>query len=830
MIPDVFPHFVTFILDEPLNSISMKHFTKIIISLLILLTISISSLAQLDVTYQVPPEEILQLADASPTPAVWISDDGQFMVLFERSNYITLEELAAEEYRLAGLRIDPATNGPSRSRYYYGIVVKDINTGIETTVKGLPEDVKISNTAWSPDQTMIGFTHTGQDGLELWVLDVASAEAKKLTGPELNDVFYGNPYVWEGNNRSLLCRMLVPDRKKLSGDMKLPAGPVVQENIDSKAPARTYQDLLKNKQDEEQFEYFATSRLVRVGIDGEQQEIYPASMIRSVEISPDGRFLLLETINKPFSYMVPYYRFGFTVSVLDHEGNTVKDVIDVPLTEVMPKGFMAVRKGPRDISWRNDEPATIYWVEALDQGDPEVEAAHRDEIFTAGFPFDLKYGESLLKTVNRFRGVTWGTDGLAVAYDYWWKDRNSKTYLLHKKKDPEVIFDLNTEDLYNDPGNFVTEDNEYGKRVLAVRDGKWLYLTGQGYGPEGNRPFFDMYQVRKKEATRLWQAEGKDTYENIVKVLDPGKGEIITSVESVTEYPQFFVRNVINRSAPIQITQFPNPYESMKGITKEFIQYKRDDGVDLSATLYLPKGYNKEDDGALPTILWAYPREYKDARAAGQVKTSPHRFTYLYYGSPVYWVAKGYAIIDRADFPIIGEGDEEPNDSFIGQLVANAKAAIDYCTDLGVTDPESVAVGGHSYGAFMTANLLTHSDLFAAGIARSGAYNRTLTPFGFQAEERTYWEAPEVYYNMSPFMHADEMKTPLLLIHGELDNNSGTFPMQSERYYDALKGHGATVRLVVLPYESHGYSARENIMHMLWEQDAWLERWLKGDE
>jgi dipeptidyl aminopeptidase/acylaminoacyl peptidase len=472
----------------------------------------------------------------------------------------------------------------------------------------------------------------------------------------------------------------------------------------------------------------------------------------------------------------------------------------------------------------------LYWAEALDEGDPDKEAEYRDAVYFTGFPFDISEKSHLITTINRYSYTIWGPDDMAIVYDYWWHDRNRKVYMIDPLRDqpfPPVLFDLNTEDLYNDPGRFVTEKNEYNRNVLAVGKKRTLYLQGEGYGPEGNRPFIDLYKISSGETERLWQAEGETTYERIVDIIDIGKGEMITSVESVDENPQYYIRNIFRKIAPVQITDFPHPYESLKGMTKEFVQYKRADGVDLTATVYLPPGYDKEEDGPLPMILWAYPREYKDASAAGQVKTSPHRFTYLYYGSPIYWVNRGYVIMDRADFPVIGEGEEEPNDSFVEQLVANAEAAIDYAADRGIADPERVAVGGHSYGAFMTANLLSHSELFAAGIARSGAYNRTLTPFGFQAEERTYWEAPEIYHQMSPFMHADKMKTPLLLIHGEADNNSGTFPLQSKRYYHALKGHGATVRLVMLPYESHGYAARKNIMHMLWEQDEWLERWVK---
>jgi dipeptidyl aminopeptidase/acylaminoacyl peptidase len=801
---------------------------------ILIFAIPFLSFSQIDIEYQEPPEEILALADAPPLPSTRIDDKGEWMLLLERSSFKTLAELAEEEYKLAGLRINPRTNGQSRARYNYGIEVKNIRTGDVVPAEGLPEDPLIGDLRWSHDQSMAAFTNTTGNGIELWLLDIESAVAKRLTGPVLNDVFWGAPYAWEKDDNSLLIKVLPEERGEFIEGVTIPEGPVVRENTGKESPVRTYQDLLKSKADEINFEYFATSQLARLDLEGNMEMITQPDMIRGMDISPDGNYIMLETINKPFSYLVPYSRFGYTVKIIDPEGNLVKKVIDYPVLDDLPKGFMSARKGPRNINWRNDMPASIYWAEALDGGDPDEEVDYRDAVYSAGYPFDLVNDYLVLKTRNRFRYIQWGPGGFAIAHDYWWNTRNTKVYMIDPGKDqplPDIIFDLNTEDRYNDPGDFVMEKNEFDEYILAVGDGKWLYLEGEGYGPEGNRPFIDQYKIKNGKTNRLWQAAGENTYERIVDIIDIRKGEIITSIESPDDNPQLYIRNIVNRMAPMQITDFPHPYESLKGMKKEFVKYQRDDGVDLTATLYLPPGYDQERDGSLPMLMWAYPREYKDAASAGQVKTSPHRFTYLYYGSPIYWVMRGYAVMDRCDFPIIGEGDQEPNDTFIEQLVSNAKAAIDYAAARGIADPDRVAVGGHSYGAFMTANLLTHSDLFAAGIARSGAYNRTFTPFGFQAEERTYWEAPDIYYQMSPFMHADKMKTPLLLIHGEMDNNSGTFPIQSERYYHALKGHGATVRLVMLPYESHGYAARKNIMHMLWEQDEWLGRWMKvGDE
>lgn len=493
--------------------------------------------------------------------------------------------------------------------------------------------------------------------------------------------------------------------------------------------------------------------------------------------------------------------------------------------EVMPKGFMATREGRRSMSWRSDKPASLIYVMALDNGNPDNNLEFRDEVFQLDAPFKGE-GKSILKTINRYSGITWADDDMAIAYDYWWNTRNTKAYKFNpsdSEEKPVIIYDRNYQDVYSDPGSFVTRRNDFGSYVLATDAGK-AFLIGDGYSPDGQHPFLDMMDLETMTTKRVYQSSYDNKLENIYD-YDTKKGELMVRIESSSSYPNYFLRH-LNSGKMTQLTDFENPFKSLENVHKEVINYEREDGLELSGTLYLPSAYDTISKGKLPMILWAYPREYKDKSSASQSTQNPNEFTYPYWGSPIYWVNKGYAVLDDAAFPIVGEGDEEPNDSFRKQLVANAKAAIDAVDNMGYIDRDRVAVGGHSYGAFMVANLLSHSDLFAAGIARSGAYNRTLTPFGFQSEERSYWEAPEVYYTMSPFMHADKMKTPLLLVHGDADNNSGTYPLQSERYFNALKGLGATVRLVMLPKESHGYRAKESILHLLWEQDQWLEKYV----
>ena len=784
--------------------------------------------SQENVTYQKPSKEILELLEAPLAPYIRIDSKGENMIFLHRSSFKSIETLSEKEMRLGGLRINPKTNINSRQRYYNNIDVRLGRKGKETQVENLPENARFANFSWSPNQKMMAFTNTTLNGVELWVLNIETKSAKKITKDNLN-ANTGIPFYWFKDNNSLLIKTLSEERKELI-DTKtaVPTGPTVSvSEAGKKAQNRTYQDLLKNKTDEHNFEQLVRSDLRKVDLDGNQTSWMKTDMYRNISFSPDGNYIMIATIEKPFSYLVTYSRFPSKSNIYDTDGNLIKTVLEVPLIEDLPKGFMSVRKGKRRISWRDDKPATLTWAEALDEGDAEKEVAFRDEVFQMDAPFTGK-ALSVAKTINRFSGIEWGNETNAIVYDYWWNTRNTKAYLINPsnpKTKPVVLFDRNYQDTYSDPGEFVTKKNEYGRQTIDVSNGN-AYLIGDGYSAKGKFPFVDKINLQSRKKTRLYQSALKDKVEGISMALDINKGEILVRIESKNEYPNYYIRNIKKKIALLPLTQFENPFKSIQNVSKELIKYKREDGLELSGTLYLPTNY--EPGKKYPMIMWAYPEEFKDKSSAGQNTKSSNEFTHLYYGSPIYWVTKGYVVLNDASFPIVGEGDEEPNDTFIKQLVSNAKAAIDAVDEMGYIDRKKVAVGGHSYGAFMTANLLSHSNLFAAGIARSGAYNRTLTPFGFQSEERNYWEAPEIYNKMSPFMQANSMKTPLLLIHGQADNNSGTYPLQSERYFNALKGLGAPVRLVMLPKESHGYAAKESIMHMLWEQDQWLEKYLKN--
>jgi len=795
------------------------------IFLLVFLFTSTFTFSQDDFSYQAPPKDILDLVTAKPTPGVSIDSKGEWVLLLERSSFPSIEDLAQPELRIAGLRLNPKNFGPSRSGYSIGFTLKNIKTKESFQISGLPANLKAGAVQWSPDETKFAFTNTLNDRIDLYVVDITTKTAKKINVAALNTVS-GGSYTWAANN--LLIYKTVPaNYRGYPAAPPAPKGPVVQENLGKAAASRTFQDLIKNGYDEDLFDYMATAQMVTNDF-AQEKPIGKPAIYTSFSVSPDKNFMLIETVNRPFSYLFPVNGFPHTVAVTDMTGQVIKELAKNPSQEGQPIGFDDVETFPRNFDWRDDQPAVVTYVQALDKGLGRSKSEFRDALMAVNVGEGDFTPRELFKTQRRLRNIIWGNENLALVYQSMTFDRKMHMYAYNPASGAmDLVFERSTNDAYSDIGSPMFTKNGYNRNVLLILKNGNLLLRSQGSSPEGDMPFVQAYDIKAKKGTVLWRCTAP-YYETVIDVIDAENLVFLTSKESPTEVPNFYIRNLRKKVAPVAITDFKNPYPQLEGVVKQKISYKRADGINLTGDLYLPKGYDKAKDGPLPVIMWAYPREYKSAADAAQVRGSKYTFTRINYGSPIFWITQGYAVLDNAEMPIVGEGSKEPNDNFIPQLHLNAHAAIQALAKMGVGDSNRVAVGGHSYGAFMTANLLAHTKLFKAGIARSGAYNRTLTPFGFQAEERTYWEAPDVYYKMSPFSYANQIKTPLLLIHGEMDNNSGTFPVQSERMYNAVKGHGGTVRLVFLPYESHGYAAKENILHMLFEQNAWLDKYVKN--
>lgn len=776
-------------------------------------------------TYKKPPPEILEVLHAPVTPQVSVSPTRDFLMLMEGVRYPPIADLAQPMLRVAGLRINPKTNGPHRDSYLTSLVLVRIADGAEIRV-ALPERARPSLPRWSPDGRHFAFLNTVENGIELWIGETATGRTRRLVEARINAA-YGEPFQWMPDARTLLVQLVPEGRGRPPEPPVIPVGPNVQEGSGRPTPVRTYQDLLRTPHDEAMFEYYARAQLAVVDIaDGRPAYIGSPDIFQTAEPSPDGRYLLVARVHRPYSYLVPHTAFPKEVEVWDRSGRMVYKLASLPLHEHVP--IEGVPTGPREYTWRPTEPATLVWVEALDEGDPRKQVPHRDRVLMLKAPFTGSPIE-VLKLEHRFAGLRWGEKGgWAFVSDYDRRRRWVRTFLISPDDPttaPRLVWSRNMQDRYNDPGTPVLRSLPNGQRVIQ-QDGDWIFLIGTGASPEGERPFLDRFHLKTLTTERLFRCDER-SYETVIALLRDDGTEVLTRRETPTDPPNYYVRTLSGGLATAMraLTRFPDPTPQLRKITKQLVTYQREDGVQLSFTLYLPPGYTAGT--RLPTVVWAYPIEFTDPAVASQVTGSPHRFLTIQGPSPLFFVLAGYAVLDNVAMPVVGD-PETVNNTFLEQIVMNARAAIRKAVEMGVTDPDRVGVAGHSYGAFMTANLLAHSDLFRAGIARSGAYNRTLTPFGFQNERRTLWEAPDLYIKVSPLMAAHKINEPLLLIHGEADNNPGTFPIQSERMYHAVRGNGGTVRLVMLPYESHGYVARESVEHVLYEMLAWFDKYVKN--
>ncbi|HLQ66330.1 MAG TPA: prolyl oligopeptidase family serine peptidase [Candidatus Limnocylindrales bacterium] len=796
--------------------------------------------------YHKPMPAVVDILEAPPLPNVWLSPARDQLLIAAKDGYPPLSDLAAPMVRLAGVRINPLTNGPQRAPYWIGLTLKSLADGKERRV-ALPESVRVSSPDWSADGKYLAFTNAAKDSVELWILDVAGGTARRIHGVHLNPTL-GAGLAWMPDQKTLLVKVVPRDRGAPPPAPSVPPGPDMQEASGKHGIGSTYErkDVLENAHDEDLFDYYGTSSLAFVDVaTGAVSRFAKPDLYAAVMPSPDGAHFIVERIHHPYSHLHPYWRFPREVEIWDRSGNVEKPIASLPLADQVP--IDGVPTGPRGYHWQPTAPATLVYEEALDGGDPSAKVPFRDRMLRWAAPFSGKPTEAL-RLKERFDGIAW-TDSSAIALvDEYDRDRRwTTTYaadLSAPDSKPRVMWDLSENERYRDPGTPLFRPLPNGFNVVD-RDGEWIYLSGAGSTPTGDRPFLDRFSLRTLRAERLFRSD-RVGYESFAGWLGlgPGRSRFLTRRESPQDPPNFYVRTIGKReaapapatpatpgageaqwaSAPRAVTRFLDPTPQLRGITKRIVTYKRADGTPLSFTLYLPPGY--KTGTRLPTVLWAYPLEYSDAGTAGQVSGSERRFVTINGASPLFFLFDGYAVLDNVGMPVIGHPDSVYN-TYLDQIVANAKAAIDKAVELGVTDRDRVGVGGHSHGAFMTANLLAHSDLFRAGIARSGAYNHTMRPFGFQSEHRTYFEAPESYIRLSPMLHADQIHEPLLLIHGEEDANPGTVPLQSDLLYRAVVGTGGTARLVMLPLESHNYEAKESIEHVLWEMMDWFARYVK---
>jgi dipeptidyl aminopeptidase/acylaminoacyl peptidase len=795
--------------------------------------------------YDLPPKNILDVLHAPEPPGAYVSPTRQAMLLVTVQAFPPMSRVAAPYLKLAGSRVEIANHSKHDTPGGYGVTpcavafqLVSVPAGKVTPV-ALPAGACTGRPYWSADGKRFAFANTARDAVELWVGDAATGALRKVPRVRLNPML-DSDLQWMPDNRALLVKLVPDNMGAPPPEPPVPVGPNIQETGSGKGESSTYEnrDTLKSPHDEDLFDWYARSQVALVDAGTlAVTRVGKAGNIADVDPAPDGQHLLVATLHKPYSYVTTSERFPREIEVWNiakRAAVTSTTIASIPLTDRVP--VAGVPTGPRDFAWRPTDPATLVWAEALDGGDWKVNVPQRDKVLLQKAPFTAAPVE-IARTAQRFEGFAWTerTD-LALLQEYDENRHWRHTSLMdvdHPQAAPRVLWDLSSDEKYADPGNPVYRAQASGQYLIRTQ-GDTIWLSGNGASPDGDRPFLDRLDLKTGKSERLFRSD-RDALERFVGFTGDDDHRLLTWHQSVSSPPNAYLRTLgasataaaageaAFESARVAVTHIPDPTPAVRAIQKRLVTYKRADGVDLSFTLYTPPGY--VEGTRVPTILYAYPLDFADASKAGQVTGSQATFTRLRQYQLL--LLAGYAIIDRASFPVIGD-PKKAYDDYLPQLVADAKAAVDEAVRLGVADPERVGVTGHSHGALMTVNLIAHSDLFRAGVATSGSYNKTLTPFGFQNERRSVWEAPEVYEKVSPFFSADKIKLPLLIMHGADDANPGTTPLQSQKLFEAIRGNGGTARLVMLPNEPHWYSAMESQEQQIYEMVRWFDMYVKN--
>jgi len=776
-----------------------------------------------------PPDDILEVLYAPWLPAAWTSPTGEYMLMADPVLYPTLAELAAPMHKLAGMRVNPAANDYQGRHGSTSPRLVRVEDGA-TTPLDLPDDVEVHSVAWTVDGERFAITVGGTGHRGLWVGSMDGG-LTQVEGLAVNPLM-GTAVTWLPDQERLLVRR-IPNRGPVPEVPPIPAGPEIVDAAGASARS-TYEarNLLETAYDDALFDYYTTSELVIIDpATGDIEVVGPPATYTTAEFSPDGKYILIERLVGPWSHEVAYWRFAKAIEIWNDQGEFVATIASLPVADEVP--IHGVPLGPRSVSWRATAPHSLFWVEALDGGDPVAEVPHRDRLMRLRAPFTAD-PEEVFRAQHRIVGSAWGAEGGTLMLAERERMRRWRyVWLLDVDEGTSrPWFDLDEDDRYGDPGSPVMRPLPDGHWVMH-QQGDAVYFRGSGATEQGDRPFLDLRDLATGETQRLFRSAA-DRYEYFVAFAGD-EGSFVLSSESATDVPNYWLASfgesieaaegeAIRQLQREAITRFEDPAPQLRQIEKRLVRYEREDGVPLSFELLLPPGY--EEGTPLPTVLYAYPLEYSGLATAGQVRGSTQRFMRIWGPSHLYFLLRGYAVLDQTTMPMLGD-PETTYDTFVPQLVADAEAAVAKAVEMGVADPERIGIIGHSHGGLMVANLLAHTDLFRAGIARSGSYNKTVQPFGFQSERRSLFEARDVYIQVSPTFFADQVNEPVLVIHGNDDGNPGTLTPQSEVFFEAVRGSGGTARLVLLPFEDHGYRARESVEHVLWEQLEWFDKYLK---
>ena len=724
--------------------------------------------------------DIEHLLEAEPLPPAVVDPMGRYAVLVHERQLLPMGRLAEPAIELAGHTINPLTGAAHAPLDYYGLTLIDLASREEIPLV-LPRDAVFGYPKWAPDGSRFAFTLTRSRGTELWVGEPGEARARLLASAI--DGGRGSPCTWTADSRRLLCRFVAfRDNRRVFDAIAdrlaaqaMPGEPTILSEGQTKRLLETQLELIDS-------------------VSGQRYSIGAPAAFESVVPAPGQAFLLVTRIAPPYPQVTGVSEVERVVEIWDRFGRLVK----------------RLPGRARAVEWRASQPATLTWVERRNDA---------DHIMVLAPPYGAAPLERF-EVPNSFSGLRWiGGSGAALVSDY--DPSRGRTELWYIDfDDPEAAPRLVTGYSSDSDRLPLTTTDSRGAVTLATYD-NGIYLRGNELDGPRRRSFLEHVSLTTGVRRRVWQSSGEG-YEALVQILSPDAQLLLTRRETSMAPPNYFV-SASTREQHWRLTHFEHPAPPLTAAQYVRLEYRRDDGVDLAASLYLPPGY--QGGSRLPLVVWAYPRQI-GAGDAAKITSAEGTFMTFARAFRLFFLLRGYAVLDDVSMPIIG-AESKANDTFVEQIVANAAAAIDAAESTGLVDATRVGVVGHSYGAFMVANLLAHSRLFAAGIAMSGAYNRTLTPFGFQTERRTLWQATETYLAMSPLLYSDRIEAPLLLVHGLKDDNAGTSPQQSLQFYQAIRGNGGDVELLLLPSEGHSYRGRESVLRTAAQMLAWFDAHLK---
>ena len=809
---------------------------------------------QLQSSYIMPPAPITDYINRDKNLASLdrISPGGNYFLIPSTTELSTAELMSQKIYRLAMLKVTPATNRELDHSTYgiYALKIFSLKDKTSRQVK-LPPDSFFSDMVWSPDGKKIAFLAHLPNGTQVWIADAETGTAEALSDAPVMATIAARPQsgrssatpsrMLQWTSDGSLVTLLVPSNRGAEPVLNpVPAGPIVRHSLDKPTPTRTLPFLLRTPHDADLFRYYTTAQPAILARGRAPQIIGAPAMYLSISVSPDGKYLLTDRIIEPFSYLVGYDAFPHQYEVMDIAGNILATVSKAPAELALRRdGDAGGADLPRDLAWRPDgKGLSFIMTEPRDKkAEGAQEASERQErIMLLELPFAMDRAKVLVSSARRISEVSYSRDGRYVfatlaerpraggkrlqdiaAYDL--TSEPPQAFVLAKGIDPEDVVNL--------PGTLMTRTTGNGIGYAAVSaDGQAGFLESPGHKADFKpRPFIDRVIIRTGEKRRVFEGSA-DMYERPLAALDGDLTHLIVSRESSRKAPDSYLWT--NEGFGENLTNNKDPYPDLTACKRIDFEFQRSDGVTVHGRISLPLNY--KEGTRVPAVFWDYPREYgtSEEYARGAITSRNNNaytpLSFLRWSD--LWLTQGYALV-YTDIPILGKATAY-NDNYLTHLLDSVYGAIRKLDQMGLIDMDRLGHGGHSYGAFATANLLAHSPFFKAGIAGDGAYNRTLTPMTFQQERRYFWEATTTYLEMSPFFYADQINAPLLMYHGGDDDNSGTYLIQSERMMQALTGLGKKAVLYIYPFEAHSPRCKETYLDIWARWIDWFDKYVKN--